>query len=71
MGRARKSPVVIQLRENGPTFMLLTGNEGLAGFALGIERVEVLFKALVARDPGVDGAPNRPTVRRLSGGIEH
>jgi len=28
---------------NDPAFMLLAGDEGLAGFPLGIERIEVLL----------------------------
>jgi hypothetical protein len=42
----REAAVVIGGRDESPAFSGLTPDEGLAGFALGVERVEVLLKAL-------------------------
>ena len=40
--------IVIVGRHGHPAFVLLTGDEGLAGFTLRIERVEVLLQALLS-----------------------
>ena len=39
--------IVIVGRQHDPAFVLLTCDKGLAGFALRIERVEVLLEALL------------------------
>jgi hypothetical protein len=39
--------------------MGLTADIGLRGIMLGVQRVKVLLKPMVGRDPGVDGAANR------------
>jgi hypothetical protein len=48
--------VVVEGREGCPTLVLLARDIGLAGFALRIERVELLLEALLRRFAGVDGA---------------
>ena len=57
--------VVVAGGERGPAFVLLAEDVGGAGLALGIERVEVLFEALLGGLAGVDRAadrlPARPT----------
>jgi hypothetical protein len=39
----RKATVVVCLADGAPSLALLAGDERFAGFALGVERVEVLF----------------------------
>lgn len=45
--------------------MPLTGNKGLTGLALCIERVEVLFQPLFARLAGIDGAARLRHAERI------
>ena len=54
--RARETAVVIHLADKAPSFAFLAGDERLAGFALGVERVEVLFQPLLAALAGIDRA---------------
>src|SRR3981189_1837552 len=51
--------VVIVLGEGAPSLRGLTLYIGLAGIALGIERVELLFQAMLGGFAGIDGAANR------------
>ena len=53
---ARETSVVIHFADEGPSFALLAGDESLAGFALGVERVEVLFQPFLAALAGIDRA---------------
>src|SRR5208283_5425232 len=55
--------IIVERGENRPTFVLLAGDVGLAGFALRIERIELLLEALLRRFAGVDGAAD-PCARR-------
>src|SRR5271166_1621136 len=48
--------IIVERGENRPTFVLLARDVGLAGFALCIERIELLLEALLRRFAGVDGA---------------
>ena len=41
-----------------PPFMSLAQNVGLAGFTLGIERIEGLLQPFFRRFSGIDGATN-------------
>jgi DNA-binding NarL/FixJ family response regulator len=51
--------VVVLVRHERPALAGLAADEGLAGVALRVERVEVLVQALVGRFPRVDGAADR------------
>ena len=53
------------LGQGPPTLRGLTLYIGLAGIALGIERVELQFQAMLGRFAGVDGAADR--LNRVSG----
>src|SRR5208337_3598582 len=48
--------IIVERGENRPTFVLLARDVGLAGFALCIERIELLLETFLRRFPGVDGA---------------
>jgi hypothetical protein len=45
---SRKSSVVEMLAQSNPAFRFLAGDIGLAGLALRIETVEILFETFVA-----------------------
>jgi hypothetical protein len=51
---AGEAAVVIALRDEPPAFMRLAFDIGLAGFPLGIERVEFEIKIMLGRFAGVD-----------------
>src|SRR5271165_6922294 len=53
--------VIIELRQDDPALMPLTSNERLAGFALRVEGVELLFEPFLRRFAGIDGAADPPT----------
>jgi hypothetical protein len=53
---AREAAVVIVLVDKKPPLAFLAGDEGLAGLALGVERVEVLLQPFLAAFAGIDGA---------------
>ena len=52
--------IVVMLRQHGPTLVPLAPDEGLAGLALGMQRVELLLEPLLAGFAGVDRAAERP-----------
>src|SRR5208337_4801061 len=54
-------------RQNDPALMPLTANERLAGFALRVEGVELLFEPFFRGLAGVDGAANPPTADEIRG----
>src|SRR5260370_41919139 len=54
-----KAAVVITSRQTLPALVALALDVGQGGFALRIERVEVLFKTLLGGFAGVNGAPDR------------
>ena len=54
--RAGDAAVVVAVGHQHPAFGLLAGDVGLAGLALGIERVELLLQAFLAGLAGVDRA---------------
>src|SRR5262249_10938520 len=53
-----EAAVVIALRQRDKPFAALAVDEGLSGFALRVERVEILIEALISGLTSVDGAPN-------------
>src|SRR5712675_1042010 len=55
---AGKSPVIVLASDQGPAGMRLAADVGLRSIVLGIQRIEVLFEALVIRHAGVDSAAN-------------
>ena len=52
--------IIIVGRQSHPTFVLLACDKGLAGFALRIERVEVLLEPLLSRLARINGAAQLP-----------
>ena len=52
-----KRPIVIAAGDLAPALVRLTLDVGLAGFALGIQRVELQVKVMFGGFPGVDRAP--------------
>ena len=72
---AGEAAVVVAIRQQHPALGLLAGDEGGAGLALGIERVEVLLEPVLGRFAGVDAAadprhlrsPRRKTADPTSG----
>ncbi len=67
-GAARDAAIVIGLCEDRPPFMTLAKDEGLAGLALGIQRVEVLFQPFLRRLACIGSATNDGLVM---GGLTH
>lgn len=61
-GAARDPAIVVHCRQRRPALVLLAGHIGLAGLALGIQRVEGVLQPLVRGLPRVD----RTTHTRLS-----
>jgi hypothetical protein len=60
LGRAAGiTAVIVAGSDQGPAGMSLTADVGLRSVMLGVERIEVLFKPMVGRHAGVDGASNR------------
>src|SRR5271165_243477 len=59
--------VIIELRQSDPALMPLTSNERLAGFALRVEGVELLFEPFFRGFAGVDGAADLPTADEIRG----
>src|SRR5205814_7263989 len=57
---ARVSTVVVQTRERSPPFLPLACDEGLAGFSLGVERIEGHFQSFLGRLARVNGASHCP-----------
>ena len=53
---AGKSPVIVFASDQGPAGMRLAADIGLRGIVLGIERVEVLFEAMLGGLARIDGA---------------
>ena len=53
---AGEAAVVVTVGNQQPAFRLLAGDVGLASLALGVEAVELLIQAFLARLPGVDRA---------------
>ncbi|MDO6962315.1 hypothetical protein [Rhizobium alvei] len=53
---AGDAAIVVEIRDQTLSEARLRGDEGGAGFALGVERVKTLIKPLLARFAGVDGA---------------
>ena len=64
---AGEPAIVIVLGQQAPALMGLALHIGLAGFALGIERVEGEVEVMLGRFAGVDGAAQRPGHARLHG----
>ncbi|SEP07764.1 hypothetical protein SAMN04490248_12316 [Salinihabitans flavidus] len=50
---ARDPAIIISVREQFPSLMLLAGDIGLAGLSLRIERIEVLFQPLFGAFAGI------------------
>jgi len=48
------------LRQTSPTLVALALDEGLARFALGVQRIERLLQPILGGFAGVDGAALRP-----------
>src|SRR5450755_4699982 len=57
---ARISTVVVESREGCPSFLPWAGDEGLAGFSLGVERIEGHFQSFLGRLARVNGASHCP-----------
>ena len=55
-GGAREAAIVIVIRDEPPAFVRLALDIGLAGFPLGIERVELEIQIMFGRFAGVDRA---------------
>ena len=53
---AGEAAVVVGVADQRPALGALAGDVGLAGLALGVQRVELLVEALLGRLPGVDRA---------------
>ena len=53
---AREAAVVVAVGHQKPALGLLAGDIGLAGLALGVERVELLLEAFLGRLAGIDRA---------------
>ncbi len=51
--------VVVVARRELPSFVRLTADIGPTGFALSIERIEILLQPTVGRHAGVNRAPQR------------
>src|SRR5208283_6079350 len=66
-GAAGVARIVVELRQNAPALMLLTSNERLAGLALRVEGVELLFEPFFRGFAGVDGAADLPTAGEIRG----
>src|SRR5579862_182463 len=64
----RAPAIVIGLRQAGPALMTLAHDERLAGFALRMQRVELLLQPLFGGFAGIDGAAQRAPgpARRLT-----
>src|SRR6185369_1099566 len=65
--RACETAIVEGLWEGSPAFVVLALDEGLAGLALSIDRIEPLLEAFLGGFTGVDGAAaitHRPKKRR-------
>ena len=62
---AGEAAVVVEVAHRDPALVLLAGDVGLAGLALGIERVELLLEPLLGGLAGVDGAGDAGHPSRL------
>jgi hypothetical protein len=51
-----EAAVIVGLADQRPAFRTLAGDIGLAGFALRVQRVELLLEPLLGRSPGIDSA---------------
>lgn len=56
---AGEAAIVIPVWQTDPAFVLLTGDVGLARFALSVQRIELLLEPLLGAFAGVDCAANR------------
>src|SRR5271169_6177444 len=56
--RAGEPAVIITRAQAHPAFVALAGDEGLAGLALRLQRIEFLFEPLLGGFAGIDGAAN-------------
>src|SRR6516225_10011657 len=56
--RAGEPAVIIPRAQAHPAFVALADDEGLAGLALRLQRIEFLFEPLLGGFAGVDGAAN-------------
>jgi hypothetical protein len=57
--RAGEPAVIISRAQVHPPFVPLAGDEGLAGFALRLQRIELLFEPLLGRFARVDRTADR------------
>ena len=64
-GAAGEAAIVVRHRDHPPALGLLAGDIGGTGLALGIERVEALFKPFLGTLAGIDGAAPDRTGRGL------
>ena len=55
-GAAGEAAVIIVIADKHPALGALARHVGLAGFALGVQAVELLLEAFLGGFPGVDGA---------------
>ena len=66
---AGDAAVVILVADQHPALGPLAGDVGLAGLALGVERVELLLQPFLGGFPGVDGAAQLADDFRFFGGF--
>ena len=60
---ARVAAIVVPRRNDLPALLRLTGDEVLAGFTLGVQRIEFLIETFLSRLTSVNRAPNNPPFR--------
>ena len=65
--RAGEPAVIITRGKANPAFVALTGDEGLAGFALRLQRIELLLEPLLGGFAGVDRTSDGPVPPRPAG----
>ena len=64
--RAGEPAIVITGAQAHPAFVQLAADEGFAGFALCLQRIEFLFEPLLGRFAGVDRTANPSTLTRAA-----
>src|SRR6185437_7800465 len=69
--RAGEPAIIITLRQAPPAFVPLAVDEGLAGFALRLQRIEFLFEPLLGRLAGVDRTADGSIPPRRGSGFFH
>src|ERR1700680_4349197 len=69
--RAGEPAVIISRPQADPAFMPLAVDEGLAGFALRLQRIELLFEPFLGRLAGVDRTAHGSVPPRCGSGFFH